>query len=284
MKCVNCGGNSFINISNAKGRKIILCNKCDLAMVGMVPSKRDVIKTVNKVGESFYSHYLTEKNSYDEYFTRRIKEISIYKSKGNLLEIGSGPGLFLQIAKKYGWMTTGIELSKEAVRLNRKHGIDVRYGTLETAKIGKKKYDVICAFQVIEHVRNPLLLLKQMTKKIEKDGIIMIVTPNRKGLSATLSGRFWYDYYNREHLYFFSTKSLENLVKRSGFKLLYSGKENSRKISIYYQWKRMINYYYTPGTKMYSFLLKSEPFVKLIDKFVSIREPFVNLKIVAKLN
>lgn len=280
FKCINCGNLHFRYVTNAKGRNIVICKQCGLGTVNPIPDKKKIIGVVNKVSQHFYDEYLTESVSYKEYFSKKLDEISTYKIKGDLLEIGCGPGLFLSLAKQKGWNVTGVELSHEAVSINKKNGINVIYGTLDSLKI-KNKYDVICAFQLIEHVPDPKSLLIKINHLLKRDGVLMVVTPNRRAMSAMVMGRYWYDYYNEEHLYFFTMPSLLEIFSKSGFEIIFKNKEISRSIDIYYQYKRLLNYSFTPDTVLYKYLYKISPIIKLLSKFIKLREPCVNLNVIA---
>jgi SAM-dependent methyltransferase len=56
---------------------------------------------------------------------------------------------------------------------------------------GVEKFDVITCFEVIEHLQNPLFLMKQMTEKLKAGGIIFLSTPSRPRM-------FWPDYHFNE--------------------------------------------------------------------------------------
>ena len=51
---------------------------------------------------------------------RGIKEIKQYRFPGDLLDIGSGTGFFMQLAKKSGYSVNGVELSEYAAQYAKK--------------------------------------------------------------------------------------------------------------------------------------------------------------------
>ncbi len=282
MKCNNCRSKKLILITKIKGRSIYECKNCSLAAVFPKPSKIQIDNVIKKISNNFYKEYITEKYSYMQYFHKKLDEITKYKKKGSLLEIGCGRGLFLEIAKKKKWCVFGIDLSREAVKICNKNQLNVKYGTLGTVKLKSKKFDVIAAFQLIEHVDDPTKLLQKISEKQNKGGVLMITTPNRKGILASLSGKYWYDYYNKEHLYFFTQRVLEEMVVNAGYEILVSNKEASRNINLLYQWRRFVYYYYTPDTTIFKIIIKFQPLIDLIGGYISFREPIVNLNIIAK--
>ncbi len=78
---------------------------------------------------------------------------------------------------------------------------------------GNEKFDVITCFEVIEHLQNPLFLVKQLAEMLRPDGVIFLSTPARPKI-------FWPDFHyyemNEKHLdkWIFSQVNLE--IIRSG--------------------------------------------------------------------
>lgn len=101
------------------------------------------------------------------------------KHKGKLLDIGSGKGEFLAVAKIHGWEAFGVEPSKDFVRYaNEKYGLDVQNCNLEGANFPESFFDVVTLNMVLEHIENPHALLSAIYKILNKDGLLYIEVPN----------------------------------------------------------------------------------------------------------
>lgn len=135
-----------------------------------------------------------------------------------LLEIGCGHGEFLLEAQRRGYRVEGIEYSRHAAtEANSRLGQDlVRVGSPEADVLPPAAYDVIGAFDVIEHLRNPSRSLAYMHAALKPGGLIAIVTPSLDSWSRRLLGRYWMEY-KTEHLTYFSRKSLARLLTNTGF-------------------------------------------------------------------
>ncbi len=135
-----------------------------------------------------------------------------------LLELGCGFGDFLVEARARGFQVEGLEYSTHSTRVaNARLGSDVvRSGSLESASSPGDAYDIIAAFDVIEHVRDPVDSLHRVYSALKSGGIVAIVTPSLDSWSRRLLGRHWMEY-KTEHLTYFSRKSLERLLKNAGF-------------------------------------------------------------------
>ena len=97
------------------------------------------------------------------------------KKKNNILDFGSGSGVNLNMLEKYGLVD--IHEKNKFARIaikNKNKKIKNLYSTL---KIKKNFYDLILIADVIEHVRQPKNLLRNLKKFLKKDGRILITVP-----------------------------------------------------------------------------------------------------------
>jgi 2-polyprenyl-3-methyl-5-hydroxy-6-metoxy-1,4-benzoquinol methylase len=138
--------------------------------------------------------------------------------KPRLLEIGCGSGDFLIEAQSRGFEVEGLEYSEHAAtaantRLGRQA---VRVGSPEEGCLPANRYDVISAFDVIEHLRDPKKSLNHLSAALKPRGLLVIVTPSLNSWSRRLLGRLWMEY-KTEHLTYFSRSSLTRLLQATGF-------------------------------------------------------------------
>jgi SAM-dependent methyltransferase len=193
---------------------IYICLKCDVGYAGLQP------KNLNEVYSN--KHYLSKltinenrKYRMKRFGKERVGILRRYKKKGSILDFGCGSGYFIETARKY-FNAEGIEFS-DNLRYWLKKKLNLV--TFKTLSETRKKYDVITAFDVIEHVENPTNLLKEFKKKLKKDGIILIYTPNRDSLGFNFLG------YNNNllvppaHLFYFNKSSFDIMAKKAGLKI-----------------------------------------------------------------
>jgi len=116
----------------------------------------------------------------------------------------------------------GIDIAKKEINLLKKQGYDVHYQSAENFHFDKK-FDVIFAGDVIEHLNNPGLFLNQCRKHLKRDGWLILTTPNVFCLNYKIGGimRFFNNNLSvhPEHTFFFSPTTIDTLLKRYAFKI-----------------------------------------------------------------
>jgi SAM-dependent methyltransferase len=138
---------------------------------------------------------------------------------GRLLEVGSGYGLFLDAARRTGWTTSGVELS----RTGAKHaqgtlGLDVFCGQLADAPLDPG-FDVVCAWDTVEHVPDPLDFWRTVRGLVADDGVVAFSTPYVSSLPARLLGTRWWTLKPTEHIWHFTPRTHALLLARAGLAL-----------------------------------------------------------------
>jgi 2-polyprenyl-3-methyl-5-hydroxy-6-metoxy-1,4-benzoquinol methylase len=104
-----------------------------------------------------------------------------------VLEIGCGTGDFLAQVGDAGHEGIGLEINDEAIRLGTASGRDIRRGTIEEFAAGcDKPFDVVCAFQVLEHVTEPMSFLSASLACLRDGGLAIFAVPNGEGVFSSL--------------------------------------------------------------------------------------------------
>lgn len=146
-----------------------------------------------------------------------------YTGTIQLLDVGAGRGDLLSAAGQRGWSGTGVEpipLLSDVVF--EEQPWTMLRTSIEDAEFPDATFDIITCLDVLEHIRNPLVALTKMSHWLKPEGTLLLTTINRDGLLARLSGRFW-PHYHRDHLWYFSERSLLLLLERSGFTIRHCG-------------------------------------------------------------
>jgi 2-polyprenyl-3-methyl-5-hydroxy-6-metoxy-1,4-benzoquinol methylase len=107
------------------------------------------------------------------------KALEIIGEKDTVLEIGAGSGFFLSELKKKNNTITGLELNGKAIEEAKAIGIELKKEFIqEHVKENENKYDVICSFQVLEHISQPFEFLDTQIKCLKPRGKMIMGVPN----------------------------------------------------------------------------------------------------------
>lgn len=139
-----------------------------------------------------------------------------------LLDVGCSSGAFLDTAKRLGFQTHGIEPAEKAATTAMSRGHAVKIGLLEANTYPEASFDAVTLFEVIEHLKEPLPLLKTIYQVLKPGGVLMLSTGNAKSLTVQCLKEKW-DYFSIHqhggHISFFNPESMQKLASMAGFKV-----------------------------------------------------------------
>lgn len=197
--------------------KIYKCTNCGLGV------------TLNSnLQESDYHRddtYIKEETLFKNIFERRFNIISKLIKPGKVLEVGCSTGLFLSLLKKGGWEVTGVEISKKAAQVAKARGLKVITNSFDQIKFSEK-FDLIIFNHTLEHLKSPQNVIKKSYSILKNGGLLYIDLPNFDSLSAKLLKDKWSLLLPAEHLWHFTEKSLELMLKKLNFKIIFSNKSS----------------------------------------------------------
>ena len=232
INCIFCktdSGNIFLQENGFVSKK---CPFCNLIYISPRPTQEKII--------DLYGHdnaYVSAQDHLGGEFSKRLaakhvlKIILKHKARGTLLEIGSGAGFFLDEAKKIGFKPHGIEPNirlKNFIETGLKIPCESSFFSQKSFNKKAKKgvafhecstFDLIYHCDVISHFHDPIKEFRTMHKKLNNDGILVFETGNLGDIDKK-----YFDYIEKlqypDHLFFFSEKNLNMLLKKTGFQLV----------------------------------------------------------------
>jgi len=147
---------------------------------------------------------------------RKIAHIT--KSKGVLLDFGSGKGKFADLAQKQRWRVKCIETATARADYAKKvYGLEVDTRSYSGGKLFEKNFDVLTLFHVLEHLPDPQYLLTELVKhNLANGGLVVIEVPNFNSWQARISGKRWIHLDASHHKSHFTHLQLNQLAERAG--------------------------------------------------------------------
>lgn len=169
-----------------------------------------------------YSNYQSEEKMRVRTFMSRFNTIQDFMSPGTCLDIGCAYGYSIQAATTNGWQCEGIDISSHCCGVANERGYAAHQGDFLQFESGNK-YDLITAWDVIEHTSSPKVFLFQVSKHLRQGGVVALTTPDAGSFLARFWGKRWHEYKWPAHLYYFSRPTLEQYCSEVGFKVIYIG-------------------------------------------------------------
>jgi 2-polyprenyl-3-methyl-5-hydroxy-6-metoxy-1,4-benzoquinol methylase len=224
MTCYLCKSDKFSNrtgsVRDNPDIDILECDNCGLVYLSSLEHIQDrhYEESGMHVDEAPNIDNWLKETEFDD--KRRYDFVKEKITNKNVLDFGCGAGGFLEMAKQSACNVSGVELERFLQPSFQERKLNV-FSNLSTAQKEGQKYDVITAFHVIEHLKNPKEILKDLSQLLTENGEIIIEVPNSDDALLTLyeSKDFQNFTYWSQHLFLFNKNTITELVKQAGLKL-----------------------------------------------------------------
>jgi len=224
-QCPICDSNDYEEELKKHGIPLVKCMDCELRFQVKIPADpNDIYQTTD------YTVYTKEEtethfNYRQERFGReRIKLLEKHcgdLSSKKLLDVGCGNGYFLSIAKEACKHCVGSEFSDHLRKFTQeKTGLTIYCETLE--EFPERDFDIITAFDVIEHIPSPVPFVQAASKLLTPGGHILLYTPNFDSFSIRVMREHSSIVDGTEHVILFNQTSLKKLGEMTGLKVIHT--------------------------------------------------------------
>jgi len=219
-------------LDEVDGFDVIECERCGFKHIIPIPSPEELADVYRE------QYYLNEKPLYFKRyqedldwwnltyeFRYRKFETLLGTDRRKILDVGSGPGIFLQHGIQRGWKGVGIEPSRLAAQHSRDLGLEIIEEFLSEDNVGSLGlYDIVHMSQVLEHVPDPAAMVNLSWQLVLPGGLYCIVVPNdynpfQKALTDACGFKPWW-VSPPHHINYFSYDSLGRLLTRNGFDIV----------------------------------------------------------------
>lgn len=167
----------------------------------------------------------------------RTLEFASRRGLSRVLDVGCGSGAFLDLAKQAGMETFGLELNSVAAEKARSKGHQVFEKLLDQlASEGvAKPFTLITFFQVLEHVRDPVQMVREAAMLLKPSGIISVAVPSDEGAFRLTP---WDPHqWPPHHLSRWRVTDLTQLSRAAGLTIVNAGRDILLGSEIEYRWK-----------------------------------------------
>ncbi len=207
---------------------VVTCKQCRLRYVNPRVSQQMLEKGYV---ETYYPPEKVERIHTDSMewlqMTERLTELEKQRrDKGRLLDVGCGIGTFLHLARERGWEPHGVDPSESGIAFAQEvHKLNVQCGTVFDADFPDSHFDAITLYHVLEHIPELNPFLSELRRVLRPNtGTLVIEVPNGESLQSRFQKADWPYVHPRDHLYYFSARSLPPLLRKHGFRDITLGK------------------------------------------------------------
>jgi SAM-dependent methyltransferase len=201
--------------------EVMRCGCCDLVFLKQRPALSELDRIYPPSYHAF--QFNEEEFGFVHKVRRRLEAHRLLElCKGlppsaHILDVGCGDGFHLSLLRDFGspnWRLEGIDASQRAVEAAARAGLTVHRGTVEETKLPSASYDLALLIATIEHVAEPVAVLRAVNGLLRPGGRAVIVTDNINTLDFHWTHkRVWGGYHFPRHWNLFSRKSLGLLAQ-----------------------------------------------------------------------
>lgn len=232
-ECPACGSGELVDYLKTKdyflsGESfgLMKCANCNLVFTNPRPEKSELGRYYES--DEYLSHHASSW-SFQAFVYRflrslnirhKYRQVTIFASRGRLLDVGSGTGELLRFFKQKGWDVTGIEPNDSARSYSISHHDVSVFPEGYLSSLPSDSFDVVSMWHVLEHVSDINERVRILSRVLKKEGVLVVALPNIDSWDADYYGSYWAALDVPRHLFHFSPGSFGDFSNRHGFKVI----------------------------------------------------------------
>lgn len=227
LSCLICENRS-LNCKNWNEHKILICTECSFSFIKTNKGQKKKEEVFSPSEKSFINQSIIGDKKRENLFAYKIVKNRIYvyekilkKKPLNILEVGCGTAVISNGFLQNGIDYTGVEFDKHFYDFAKSKSRNVIFGDFLETNF-EKKFDVLFASQVLEHIDEPNIFFKKCNEVLNKGGILHIDVPNDRSMVSYLRKIFKNEKYYGAirppyHMRAYSSNSLKKLFIKNNF-------------------------------------------------------------------
>lgn len=221
--CIICDSDSLKPLKNYEKDHLVKCRQCSFVFSRLRPTEDELNKT--------YAAYQRGSNAPTSITLQKLRARANWLcSKTNVrtvLDVGCGDGYFLAAFSEMGCKTYGTEFDRQsAMAAEAKGATMLEGGLMPLLPENIYGFDIIIFTEVIEHINNPQTVLNHFYSQLNPGGLLFITTPNFDSLERFVLGPSWGMIMYPEHISYYSSTTLDDVVTSRGMSKVKTYTEN----------------------------------------------------------
>lgn len=223
-QCIVCDGNSREILYKGVTR----CKNCGYTSADLDVTEEELFNLYNKdfFFNSEYMDYTADKKTLQKNFKHRLDDIEKFLDRNRhktILELGCAFGFFLEMAQNIFDNAIGIDIVEDGINYAKKElNLNAIQCDFLSHDFGKQKFDAVCMWDTIEHLRNPHMYIEKISRHTESGALLALTTGNIDSLNARIRKEKWRFLIPPIHLHFFSKKVLTTMLNNYGFDIIHN--------------------------------------------------------------
>jgi len=223
VHCNLCGTDDARLLLIKDSYRVVRCRACGFVYVNPQPPEEEVKAAYT---EDYFAKrrggagYLNNRDDIIATSKKNMTEIEKYKKKGRLIDVGCAMGFFLEVARERKWKVVGVDCSKFAMKYATKKLSLTVFPSLKDGNFPNSYFDVVTAWDYLEHLYDVSNELKEIYRVLKDDGILAITVPNMRNLTCMKSLELWEQLTPPLHLSYFTPSSLRRMLFKAGFEIV----------------------------------------------------------------
>jgi len=212
VACTVCGDRRLKPLRAYRRAHLVRCRGCGLVFADRRPTEAELADHYGGYSRADHDSPITRRR-----YRELLDGFEPYRQANRILDVGCGIGFFLEEAQGRGWEAHGTEFEQRAVEINRAKGLECVQAPIDAGTFEPGSFDVVTAFEVVEHVSDPLAEAAAIAAALRPGGLLYVTTPNFGALSRRLLRERWSVVSYPEHLTYFTPSTLCAWLERFGF-------------------------------------------------------------------
>ena len=227
-QCPICNSIKIFKVNNIKSNikeikdtfDLIKCQDCSHRFISKIPDQIELNKLYEIDSPLVFGGTIHELNQKKNFIKNNFEDIEpqfnhwifdyIDQNQGSYLELGPGLCRLYKTFYLKGWKCQGLE-QRSFIKIN---------GIKKDIKDIENNNDVVAAIDVLEHLVDPIEMLKKVNSKIKKGGKIFLTYPHSESFKSKILKDRWSMVSPLAHIHYFSKKSTKIMLEKAGYKIL----------------------------------------------------------------
>jgi 2-polyprenyl-3-methyl-5-hydroxy-6-metoxy-1,4-benzoquinol methylase len=195
------------------------CHSCHLIYLDPVLTDSCLAEYYRGNNEVQAESHEREDDFYRAIYNHGLDLVSRWCPGGKLLDVGCSSGAFLELATSAGFDAEGLELNASEAAIARSRGFCVHEAELRELP-AEAKFDVICLWDVFEHIKDGKSFLAQARRFLQGSQIVFMQIPSADSLSARVMRERCNMFDGIEHVNLYSHENIQTCLDASGYEIV----------------------------------------------------------------